>query len=552
MARKRLGELLKELGYLSEDQLQVALEIQKLRGESLGDILVELSFVSPQELAQAIAYQVGKEFVDLSLYTPSSEALKLIDKNTARQFEILPLAVEGDFLKLAVSDPFNVNILDLISRKTGMKVEVFVSDREGILRSIEIHYEQLTKPVEEQIKEAIKQAQKGESNAPLLVELFLNQGIMDRATDIHISPEMNASHVFYRIDGVLHHYYTFPKQIHPSVVSRVKILSGMDISEQRLPQDGGFSYSFIRETYDIRTSTAPTAYGENVVMRLLPKNLSLFNLRNLGFEEDTLKDFEEIVSKPYGMILVTGPTGSGKTTTLYAALRKINALRKNILTVEDPIEYKFPFIKQTQVNEKAGYSFATAIRHFLRQDPDVILVGEIRDEETAEMAVRAAITGHLVLSTVHTNDAVSTIPRLIDLKVKEYMIASGVLAISAQRLVRRICPFCKEHYKTTKQELETFGFSKEILDKYTDKEEIILARGKGCEHCKGSGYLGRVAVLELLKIEEEIGDMIVRGLPPLAILQKAQEKGMRTLKEDGLLKILNGVSTPEEIKRVIG
>ncbi len=552
MARKKLGELLEELGFLSRDQLEVALEVQKFEGRSLGEILIELSFVSPSELAQAIAYQSGRDFIDLSVYTPSVEALKTLDKNTALQLEALPLELEGNRLKVALSDPFNINVVDLIRRRTGLEVEVLVSDRESILRAIEIHYEQLTRPIEEQIKEAILKAQRGEADIPRLVDLFLNHGIIDRATDVHISPENVASHVFYRIDGVLHHYYSIPKELHPQIVSRVKIVGGMDISEQRLPQDGGFTYTFLGESYDVRVSTVPTAYGENVVLRLLPKNLSLFNLRNLGFEEDTLTEFEEVISKPYGMVLVTGPTGSGKTTTLYASLRRINFLRKNVLTVEDPIEYRFPFIKQTQVNEKAGYTFARAIRHFLRQDPDVILVGEIRDEETAEMGVRAAITGHLVLSTLHTNDAVSTIPRLIDLKVKEYMVASGVLAVSAQRLIRKVCVFCKEEVFVDRSYLEKFGFSRETLDRYVKEERVRLARGRGCEHCRGTGYSGRVAVVELLKIDEEIGDMIVRGYPPLSILQRAKEKGMRTLKEDGLVKILKGVTTPEEVVRVVG
>ncbi len=552
MARKKLGELLEELGYLTPEQLEVALEVQKLNGKSLGNILTDLSFVSPQELAQAIAHQAKREFIDLTVYAPSAEALKLIDKNTAKQLEILPLSVEGNRLRLAVSDPFNVNIIDLVKRRTGLEVEIYVSDRESILRSIEIYYEQLEKPLEEQIEETVRRAERGEADIPKLVDLILNEGIIERATDVHISPENLASHVFYRIDGVLHHYFSLPKEVHPSIVSRVKIVSGMDISEQRLPQDGGFSYTFLGESYDVRSSTLPTAYGENVVMRLLPKNLSLFNLKNLGFEEDILQEFEDVISKPYGMILVTGPTGSGKTTTLYASLRRINSLRKNILTVEDPIEYRFPFIKQTQVNERAGYTFARAVRHFLRQDPDVILIGEIRDEETAEMAVRAAITGHLVLSTLHTNDAVSTIPRLIDLKVKEYMVASGVLAISAQRLIRKVCMFCREEYRATREELKRFGFSEESLDRYLEGEEITLYRGRGCEHCRGTGYLGRLAVVELLKIDEEIGDMIVRGYPPLAILQRAKEKGMRTLKEDGLLKVLRGITTPEEVKRVVG
>ncbi len=552
MARKRLGELLQELGYLSADQLEVALEVQRLSGKSLGEILIELSFVSPQELAQAIAHQAGKEFIDLTLFSPSFEALKIIDKNLAKQLEVLPLSVEGNTLKVALSDPFNVNVIDVIKRRSGLEVHTFVADRESIFRSIEIYYEQLTKPIEEQIKEVVESAKKGEASIPTLVDLIMNNGIIDRATDIHISPETVASHVFYRIDGVMHHYYSLPKEIHPSVVSRVKIVSGMDISEQRLPQDGGFSYTFLGESYDVRVSTVPTAYGENVVMRMLPKNLSLFNLKNLGFEADVLRSFEEVISMPYGMVLVTGPTGSGKTTTLYAALRSVDFLRKNILTVEDPVEYKFPFIKQTQVNTKAGYDFARAIRHFLRQDPDVILVGEVRDEDTAEMAVRAAITGHLVLSTLHTNDAVSTIPRLVDLGVKEYMIASGVLAITAQRLVRKICSFCKQEYAVKKESLIRFGFRESMVSKYVKGDKAVIAKGNGCDHCKGTGYLGRVAVVELLRIDEELGDMIVRKAPPLEIMQRAISKGMRTLKEDGLIKILRKVTTPQEIRRVIG
>ncbi|MDQ7039213.1 MAG: GspE/PulE family protein [Aquificota bacterium] len=552
MARKKLGELLEELGFLSREQLEVALEVQKLNGKSLGELLVDLSFVSHQELAQAIAKQAGKEFVDLTLYTPSFEALRLVDKATAVQLEVLPLEVTGNRLLVAVSDPFNVNIADILRRRTGLEPEILVSDRESILRGIEIYYEQLTKPIQERVEEIIKKATGGEADVPRLVDLFLNHAVMDRATDIHISPENTASHVFFRIDGVLHHYYTFPKEIHPSIVSRIKIISGMDISEQRLPQDGGFTYTFLGESYDVRVSTVPTAYGENVVMRILPKNLSLFNLRSLGFEEDILRDLEEVISKPYGMVLVTGPTGSGKTTTLYAVLRRLNALRRNILTVEDPIEYRFPFIKQTQVNEKAGYTFAVAIRHFLRQDPDVILVGEIRDEETAEMAVRAAITGHLVLSTVHTNDAVSTIPRLIDLRVKEYMIASGLLAVTSQRLIRKVCPFCAEEKVVSREELRLFGFSEESLDRFLPSPEVRIKAGKGCDHCRGTGYLGRTAVAEVLRLDEEIGDMIVRGYPPLAIAQRAREKGMRSIKEDGLIKVIKGITTPEEVRRVVG
>ncbi len=552
MARKRIGELLEELGYVTKDQIEVALDVQKLNGKSLGEILVALSFVSPQELAQAIAYQAGKEFIDLTLYTPSLEALKVLDKQTALQLEALPLSLSDGKLKVAVSDPFNINIVDILKRRSGMDVEIVVADRENILRSIEIYYAELESPLREQIREQIKLAQQGEANVPRLVELILNHAIVERATDIHMSPEDIASHTFFRIDGVLHHYYSLPKDLHPAVVSRIKILGGMDISEQRLPQDGGFSYTFVGESYDVRVSTIPTASGENVVMRLLPKNLSLFNLKNLGFEPDILKRFEEVISKPHGMILVTGPTGSGKTTTLYASLRRINFLRKNVLTVEDPVEYRFPFIKQTQVNEKAGYTFPVAIRHFLRQDPDVILIGEIRDEETAEMALRAAITGHLVLSTLHTNDAVSAIPRLVDLGIKEYMIASGLLAVSAQRLIRKVCEFCAQRYRASKEYLRKFGFSKKSIESIVASDTIIIRRGKGCEHCKGTGYLGRTAIVELMVMDEELGDMVVRGYPPMAIIHRAKEKGMRTLKEDGLVKVIKGETTPEEVMRVVG
>lgn len=354
----------------------------------------------------------------------------------------------------------------------------------------------------------------------------------------------------------MNHYYAFPKELHSGIVSRIKVLAGLDIAEQRLPQDGSFTHRFFDEEYDLRVSTVPTAFGENVVIRILSKNLSLFNLRSLGFEQDVLNQLENQFSKPQGIVLVTGPTGSGKTTTLYAALRKINALKRNILTVEDPVEYKFPFIKQTQVNEKAGYTFARAIRAFLRQDPDVILVGEIRDEETAEMAIRASITGHLVLSTLHTNDSVSSIPRLIDMGIKDYMVASGVSAITAQRLVRKICPFCKKEYKFLAKDILNFGFSEDIIKLFTGLEdlnaEITLYKGEGCQHCKNTGYLGRTVLGEVLIITEEIADLIVKGATPLTIKTKAKEQGMRTMKEDGLLKALKGITTLEEVKRVTG
>ncbi|WP_456392640.1 GspE/PulE family protein [Persephonella sp.] len=556
--RKPIGQLLKELGYITEEQIQVALEVQKVKGGLFGEILQQLSFVSPREVAEAIAHQSGKPFIDLSQYPPSKEALRLIDKNMAKQFQVLPFNIEGTKLYLAMANPYDLNAVDIVQRRTGLEIEIYVADTETLQKTIEIQYFLLERPIDQEIKELIERARGGVlgTDVPKFVELILNQSIIERATDIHISPEDLASHVFFRIDGIMQHYYAFPKELHNPVVSRIKVLSGMDIAEQRLPQDGSFSHEFFNELYDMRVSTIPTAYGENVVIRVLSKNLSLFNLKSLGFEEEVLKQLEEEFLKPQGIVLVTGPTGSGKTTTLYAALRKINALKRNILTAEDPIEYKFPFIKQTQVNEKAGYTFARAIRHFLRQDPDVILVGEIRDEETAEMAMRASITGHLVLSTLHTNDAVSAIPRLIDMNIKDYMVASGVSAITAQRLVRKVCPFCREEKRIKARDLTEYGFGEDSIKRFSKvenlDEELTVYYGKGCEHCKNTGYLGRTVIAELLKIDHDIADLIVKGATPLAIMEKAREKGMWTLKEDGLIKVLKGLTTPEEVKRVAG
>lgn len=557
MSHKPIGQLLKELGYISEKHIKIALEVQKIRKGLLGEILAELGLVSQKEIAEAIAYQAKKLYIDLTQYPPSKEALSTLPKELAKQLEVIPFDTTENSVKIALSNPFDINAIDIIKRRYyGKSVDIYVSEKDTILRYIEIYYFLLENPIDKEIDKLIIHSlqDNASSEIPRLFDLILNNAILNRATDIHISPESLTSHVFYRIDGIMTHYYALPKEIHGSLVSRVKILSNLDIAEQRMPQDGAFSHEFFGEQYDFRVSTVPTAYGENVVIRVLSKNISLFNLKGLGFEEDMYETIERQFLKPQGIILVTGPTGSGKTTTLYAALRRINALEKNILTVEDPIEYKFPFIKQTQVNEKAGYTFARAIRAFLRQDPDVILVGEIRDEETAEMAIRASITGHLVLSTLHTNDAVSAIPRLIDMGIKDYMVASGVSAITAQRLIRRNCNFCTENYNIRAKELTKYGFSENLLKKYIQDldKDINLKRGKGCSHCNNTGYLGRTLIVEVLEINAEIADLIVQGATPLTIQKKAIENGMRLIKEDGLIKVLKGITTPEEIKRVAG
>jgi len=339
-----------------------------------------------------------------------------------------------------------------------------------------------------------------------------------------------------------------PLKLHAQLAARIKILSKLDISEQRKPQDGAFSYSFLNEQFDLRVSTLPTNYGENIVMRLLGKNSSLFSLSQLGLTDANAQKIEKYFAKPYGIILIVGPTGSGKTTTLYSALRKIDSLKKNVLTIEDPIEYKFSFIKQTQLNEKAGYDFQNAIRAFMRQDPDVMLVGEIRDHDTAELAVRASITGHLVLSTLHTNDAVGTVPRLSDLGIEPYLIGSGLLAVIAQRLVRKLCSKCKVPKEVSTEELLSLGISKRIIDAHPDFE---LYEAFGCPHCRGTGYRGREAIIEILEIDEDIEAMITKRATTQEILAAAYEKGMHSLKEDGQIKALRGITTLQEIQRVV-
>lgn len=554
MAKKTVGQLLKESGYVTEEQIQVALEVKKIRDMLLGEILIELSFVSPREIALIVAKQSGKPFLDISEHPPSREALQMFDRNMAKQLEMIPIENRKDSLLVALADPFNINTIDILQRKAGKPLEIYVSDKESILKNIEINYFLLEKPIDVEIQTLVKRITESGAtgDTPQLLDLIMNSAIISRATDIHISPEEIATHIFFRVDGILRHFYAFPKEMHSALTSRIKILSSLDIAEQRLPQDGSMSHTFFDEDFDIRVSTIPTSYGEGIVLRILSKNVSLFNLESLGFEPETEARLMKQLQKPHGILLVTGPTGSGKTTTLYASLRKINSLQRKILTAEDPIEYKFPFIKQTQLNIKAGYTFPRAMRAFLRQDPDVILLGEMRDEETSEIAMRAAITGHLVLSTLHTNDAVTAIPRLMEMQIKDYMIASGVGSILSQRLVRKSCLFCREERTEKISTLIEKGIPEAMFVKhgFDPNGDIPYQAGRGCEHCKGTGYSGRGVISELLDIDQEISELIVTGATPHTIYSKAVEKGMVTILESGLIKIIKGITTPEEILRV--
>jgi len=544
--RKRLGELLLEKGLINERQLNIALAVQKVTGEKLGEVLVNLGFITSRTVAEVLAEQWKMEYIDLSIFPPYPDALKLIPRAVAEEHQILPIYVKDNELVLGLVDPGNFKGVDIARRLTSKLIVPKIIDRDSFNETIEKTYYFIENPIDKEINSIIESflgdAEPDASVVANLLDLLVAESIRRRATDIHITPQEKVVMVFYRIDGVLQFAYSLPKKIHSTLVSRIKILSGMDIAEQRLPQDGAFTYAFLGREYDMRASTVPTIYGENVVIRVLTKSPSLLDLSRLGFWPEQVEMLKELFSKPYGMLLITGPTGSGKTTTLYSALREMNLAERNVITVEDPVEYRFSFVRQTQVNERAGYTFAVAGRNFMRQDPDVMLIGEIRDEETASIALRASITGHLVLSTLHTNDAVSTISRLVDFNVDRFMLGYALLCVISQRLVRRICPYCKKEYRPTEKERLEFGLP----------EDAVLYKGEGCDACNMTGYSGRTLISEMMVVDEDIAHLISEGESLIKIRKLAIEKGMVPLREDGIKKALQGITTLEEIKRVAG
>lgn len=547
--KKPIGQLLEELGFINSEQIKIALDVQKINGKYFGETLIELDFVTSSEIAEVVAIQNNLSYINLDTTTPSLEALAVIPSTVASSKNILPLSINNSFFVVASEGPVDLITSDYLQRESGKKVEVRVADKSKIQRLIQIFYQQLKNPIEDNIRKLLLDSSKGvEIDVTYLINLIIQCAIKERATDIHISPEKSVTHIFYRIDGMMQAYFSMPISIHNQVVSKFKILSDLDIAEQRKPQDGSFSFLFFEENFELRISTLPTEFGENIVCRLLGKNGSLFSLSALGISEKNIKKIEHYFSKPYGIILVTGPTGSGKTTTLYSSLRKINPLKKNILTVEDPIEYRFSFIKQTQIHLKSGYDFATALKTFMRQDPDVMLVGEIRDAETAELAIRASITGHLVLSTLHTNTSIGAISRLEDLGIKSYLVGSAVLAIIGQRLARKLCHHCKKEIPISKEALIKKGISSEIVDEYYSGS---IFESVGCEHCKNLGYVGRVAIIEILEINEQLESLISQGSSSFVLSKQAKTDGMVSMREDGYIKILQGLSTFEEIDRIV-
>ena len=552
VAKKSLGEMLIEENLITAEQLDKALELQRKQGGKLSELLVSQGLVKAEELAAVLSVQLNVPLIDLKRHKVQPDALRLIPEDMARKHTLIPLDVVGDSLIVVMADPEDIHTIEDIKAQARMRIEVALGIPSDIKQAINLNYRsrgeidkqvsQFAPPVEEKVKvtsELIARTPVAQS-----LDLLLAQAVRDRASDVHLEPQENRLRIRYRIDGILHDMFSLPLTGHAPLVSRVKILAGMDIAEQRRPQDGQFSFEVEGREIDIRTATMETAYGERVTLRILDKSLSLFTLPELGLLADALKKYRAALNSPFGMILVGGPTGSGKTTTLYASINQLDANERNILTIEEPIEYRFMDINQTQVNPKAGITFATGLRAIMRHDPDIILVGEIRDKDTATTAIQAALTGHLVLSSIHANDAVSVLFRLIDLGVEPYLISSTLVGIVAQRMVRRICTHCRTPSQPSVE--EQIAYEEEMKE-----QPDILYSGAGCNLCANTGYRGRTGLFELLVMSEKIRRMLLSNASAGDIKAEALRGGMTTMKRDGMLKVKGGITSVSEVLRSV-
>ena len=551
-----LGTLLLEEGIVTEEVLKTGLDIHHETGRPLGRVLVEENLVDERDLVRVLAKNIGIEFVDLDEGAVDPAAAALIPEALARRYAAIPIGFEGEKLVIAMADPANVLAIDDIRAISGREVVLKVATRSDVeaavsrIASLDNSVADMAELAAEDSVEAhdLSAVEAAAEEAPVvkLVNMLITRAAADRASDIHIEPTERDLRVRFRIDGVLHEIMRTPRSISNALVSRLKIMADIDIAERRRPQDGRINLRVGGKQLDLRVSSLPTIYGEKVVMRLLDTSNALLELKDLGFRGDNERRYKESFSKPYGTILVVGPTGSGKSTTLYATLNVLNRPEVNIVTIEDPVEYRLPGISQVQVNKKAGLTFASALRSFLRQDPDIMLVGEIRDQETANIAIESALTGHLVLSTLHTNNAPSSVSRLIEMGVEPFLVGSALDAVLAQRLARRLCNQCKEAYTSTAEALRAAGFPMEGLD-----ELPTLYRAKGCNHCSKTGYRGRLAVHELMTVGEEIERLTVERASTEQLTKAAIANGMRTLRQDGMDKAAMGLTSIEEIMRVI-
>lgn len=566
---KKIGQMLVHEGLITETQLQEALNIQK-GGDNhfIGEILVRLGYVQEKDIAMVIGKQLDIPYASIQsglLNPATNQNLKdIIPEKWARYYTVLPISKNLNRLTIAFADPRDLIIMDNLKKLTGLEINPIIATKSDVLKAINIFYghgvifeEIMSKSYQSPESEAATStagvksereeeldldrvvAMAEESSIIKLVDLIIKEAITQRASDIHIEPGKDRLGIRYRIDGILYEISPPPKHLLAPIISRIKILSAMDIAERRLPQDGGFTVKMEDRFIDMRVSTVPTVYGEKVVMRILDKTSMGLDIKQLGFEPNDLSAFEKAIHNPYGLILITGPTGSGKTTTLYSAVNEIKSPQKNIVSIEDPVEYQLDGINQVQYNIAIGLTFASAVRAFLRQDPDVIMVGEVRDLETAESCIRAALTGHLVLSTLHTNDAPSAVTRLVEIGIEPFLTIASLIIVVAQRLLRKLCLECKEAYEPDPNILRGIPLSQDLIYK-----------PKGCTACKQTGYRGRVAIYEVLPLSDKIKEMVIAGTNAAALKKVARETGMRTLRENGLKKVAEGITSLEEILSV--
>ena len=552
---KQLGQILIELGFITPEQLETALEEHRKTPKSLGRVLIDLGMIKEADLVRALAEQVGLEFVDLNEFPIDATATVLLPEALSRRYRAIPIGERDGRLLVAMSDPANVYALDDIRTITGREVQPVVATANDVEQAIQkfsgmdSQVEAMASIAAEAVDESTAELEEAHEDAPIvkLVNAIMTQAVGDRASDVHLEPAELNVRIRFRVDGVLHEPMPpAPKNIQGGLISRLKVMADLNIAERRVPQDGRISMKVGGRALDLRVATLPTVYGEKVVIRVLDKSNALLRLEDLGFLENAYDRFSESFRKPYGAILVTGPTGSGKSTTMYSTLNILNEESKNIITVEDPVEYRLAGVNQMQVNPKAGLTFASALRSILRADPDIVLIGEIRDKETATIAIEAALTGHLVLSSLHTNDAPAAISRLVEMDVETFLVASAIDAVVAQRLARKLCERCNVPYKPEQAELQAAGFPEWLWPEIPE-----LRKSQGCPACANTGYRGRIGLYEVMQMSEEIERLTVERASADVIRTVAVQQGMMTLRDDGLEKARMGITTLDEVARVV-
>ncbi len=545
--RKRLGDIIVETGLISEAQLESVLS-EKTSDQKLGDALLQRGYITEQQLIEVLEFQLGIPHVSLYQYPIDTKILMLIPKEMAKKNLIIPLKKEENRLFVAMADPMDYYTIEDLRLSTGFQIVSAIASKDDIIRAINKYYDiddSFEEMIQADIEEAVIEQENRDDDSPIvrLVNQIFSHAMAEKASDIHIDPHETKVMVRLRVDGMLHVERQLPKHMQSMLIARIKILANLDITEHRIPQDGRIKTNIEFRPVDLRVSTLPTVYGEKIVMRILDLSSSLNDLNRLGFNKVNLQRVEKMLERPNGIVLITGPTGSGKSSTLYAGLNKLNKEEVNIITIEDPVEYQLEGVNQIQVNPNVGLTFATGLRSILRQDPNIIMVGEIRDKETAEVAIRASLTGHLVLSTLHTNDSISSITRLIDMGVDSFLVASSVSGIVAQRLVRKVCRDCGREEEATKREIDIFGKRGLKIEK--------IKRGRGCASCNMTGYKGRIAIHEVLTVTEEMKRYILNEEPLSKLKEAAQKQKTIFLLDDGLLKVRQGVTTTEEILRAV-